>query len=251
MNDAPAGWLAAPGWGVGPLRVVWWPHGHRHGGLRKLSEVLPPALQGVAWPAGVRPLGVFERPSSRGTSPGERIHEVRLQAEWPPTEEQHRALSRALVRAGLPVRPSRHLFQAVPTVFDLPGGMVLDIGTSPEGQAYVLYLMTAAQHQALFAWAETDALRLTQPAGVAWEGRADWGHRVLLPDAAAIPVAFAHWAAEAAGHGWEADPPLIGPRDALLSFHRAASVSGETRLTLLAGADPHGDQWLVRDARWP
>lgn len=208
-----------------PLR---WPR-------RRVAD-LPESLRGVAWPAGVTPLGVY-RDRAGGTY-------VRLRGPTDP-HGQWQALAgirAALLAAGCPPMPTDAVGFGVPADLLGVGEASLLLVVGAQGRTLDLPLISrSAQGRG------GPGLNLGAPPGVSWPEPQGAPH-VLLPPGTDIRAAFTHWLAEAAAQGWAAQPPLIGPAQAftlLTNGERAVTLSavqvGETPALWAAALE--GDLW--------
>ncbi|MBX8463870.1 hypothetical protein [Deinococcus sp. RIT780] len=210
---------------------------------RRVAD-LPESLRGVAWPAGVTPLGVY-RDRAGGTY-------VRLRGPTDP-HGQWQALAgirAALLAAGCPPMPTDAVGFGVPADLLGVGEASLLLVVGAQGGTLDLPLISrSAQGRG------GPGLNLGALPGVSWPEPQGAPH-VLLPPGTDIRAAFTHWLAQAAAQGWAAQPPLIGPAQAFTLL-----TNGERVVTLSAAqfsdmppvwaAALEGDLWshLRRAAR--
>ncbi|GGR50323.1 hypothetical protein GCM10008959_09340 [Deinococcus seoulensis] len=208
-----------------PLR---WP-------LRRVAD-LPAPLRGVAWPAGVTPLGVY-RDRAGGTF-------VRLRGPADP-HGQARALTglrAALLAAGCPPVPTGAVGFGVPADLFGVGEESLLLVVGAQVGTLELPLLPRSGHAAA-----EPGLNLGALPGVSWSEPQGAPH-ALLPPGTDIRAAFTHWVAQAAAQGWAAQPPLFGAAQAftlLTNGERAVTLSAAqvSEVPLVWAAALEGDLW--------
>ncbi|MVN87453.1 hypothetical protein GO986_11805 [Deinococcus sp. HMF7620] len=200
--------------------------------MKRLGD-LPPELQGVKWPPGVTPLGVYR--SRRD----ERVALLHLPADdFPARAQLFREVQAALVASGLPPAEAGSGFAQFPPLYTLNPEWLLHVmppwSTGPLG----LSLFRAAHYTADLG----PGLNLTCPTGLHWSNE-NSESTVLLASGSNIHAAFAHWLTEAAGQGWITGAPLFGDG---LSAARLDAPGRTVLLQAVLFSLPWGQCWAVQ-----